>query len=44
MGLASGFIPAWMKAWATAWLLAFTVVLPVAPLARRMVRPLLKAD
>ena len=43
-GLADGFLSLWMGAWLPSWLIAFPVVLFVAPVARRIVGGLVRAD
>lgn len=43
-GLADGFYSFWMGAWVPSWLIAFPVVLVVAPVARRIVGGLVRAD
>ena len=43
-GLVDGFADLWIGAWLPSWLIAFPVVLVVAPLARRIVGGLVKAD
>jgi hypothetical protein len=43
-GLGPGFLPLWAGSWLTAWLFAFPAVLLVAPVARRLVRSLLRPE
>lgn len=43
-GLVDGFVGLWIGAWLPSWLIAFPVVLVVAPVARRIVNGLVKAD
>lgn len=43
-GLVDGFFNLWVGAWLPSWLVAFPVVLVVAPIARRLVGSLVKAD
>ena len=43
-GLVDGFFNLWIGAWLPSWLIAFPVVLVVAPLARRILGGLVKAD
>lgn len=43
-GWADGFFTLWIGAWLPSWLVAFPVVLVVAPVARRIVGSLVKAD
>ena len=43
-GQAPDFLTLWMASWLTAWLIAFPVVLLAAPLSRRLVRLVLKAE
>lgn len=40
IGLDDGFVPIWLGGWLSSWVVAFTVVLVVAPLARRAVNRL----
>jgi hypothetical protein len=44
MGLADGFIGNWMSAWTVGWALAFPAVLVVAPITRRLVAQLIRAE
>ncbi|MBM2575944.1 DUF2798 domain-containing protein [Jannaschia sp. Os4] len=44
MGWAEGLGAAWLGAWLTSWAVAFPVVLVVAPMARRIVARLTRAD
>ena len=43
-GLGGGFLDLWIGAWLTAWLFAFPIVLLAAPVARRLVERLVKAE
>ncbi len=43
-GLVEGFFSLWIGAWLVSWLIAFPVVMIVAPLARRIVNNLVKAQ
>jgi hypothetical protein len=43
-GMGPGFLALWTSSWLTAWLVAFPIVLLAGPLARRMVRGLLKPE
>jgi hypothetical protein len=43
-GLVDGFFSLWIGAWLPSWLIAFPIVLVVAPVARRVVGSLVKAD
>lgn len=44
VGLIEGFVSIWMGAWVSSWIVAFPVVLFVAPLARRAVAVVTKAE
>lgn len=44
LGLIPGFFASWISAWLTAWLFAFPTVLLVTPVARRMVRLVIRKD
>lgn len=43
-GLVENFFTLWIGAWIPSWLIAFPVVLVVAPVARRIVGSLVRAD
>ncbi|TIT00669.1 DUF2798 domain-containing protein [Mesorhizobium sp.] len=43
-GLIDGFFSLWIGAWLPSWLIAFPVILVVAPVARRLVMGLVKAQ
>lgn len=43
-GPVDGFVGLWIGVWLPSWLIAFPVVLVVAPVARRIVNGLVKAD
>ena len=43
-GLVENFLTLWIGAWIPSWLIAFPVVLVVAPVARRIVGSLVRAD
>lgn len=43
-GMGPGFLSLWAGSWLTAWLFAFPAVLLVSPVARRLVRSLLKRE
>ena len=43
-GLVDSFFSLWIGAWLPSWLIAFPVVLVVAPVARRVVTALVKAE
>lgn len=43
-GLVDGFFSLWIGAWLPSWLIAFPIVLVVAPVARRIVGGLVKAN
>ena len=43
-GLVPGFLTLWAGSWLMAWLFAFPSVLVVAPVARRVVRGLLRPE
>jgi hypothetical protein len=42
-GLVDGYLSLWIGAWLPSWFVAFTVVLLMAPLARRLVGLLINA-
>lgn len=42
-GLAEHFVTLWLSAWAASWLFAFPVALVVVPVARRIVKRLVRA-
>ncbi|MFN3228171.1 MAG: DUF2798 domain-containing protein [Hyphomicrobiales bacterium] len=44
LGLPPEFVALWMAAWINAWIVAFPAVLVVAPITRRLVAKLVKAD
>jgi len=44
VGAVDGFMVLWAAAWIPSWLIAFPVVLVVAPVARRVVSGLVKAQ
>ena len=43
-GFADGFFGLWTNAWLLSWLVAFPVVLVVAPVTRRLVGKMVKAQ
>lgn len=43
-GAGPDFLSLWLTSWLTAWLFAFPAVLLVSPVARRVVRSLLKRE
>ena len=43
-GLVDDFVGLWIGAWLPSWLIAFPIVLVVAPVARRIVNSLVRAD
>lgn len=44
LGLSDGFIWLWMTAWLPSWGFAFPAVLVVAPIARRIVNRMVRAE
>ncbi len=44
VGLNEAFVGLWLSNWTASWLVAFPAVLVVAPLARRLVAKLVRAD
>ncbi|MFD3190035.1 DUF2798 domain-containing protein [Sedimentitalea sp. HM32M-2] len=44
LGAGEGFVAAWMGSWSFSWAVAFPVILAVAPVTRRMVAMLVRAD
>lgn len=44
VGPAEGFFGSWMSAWSFGWAVAFPAVLIVAPITRRLVAGLVRAD
>ncbi len=44
IGLSPAFVGDWLGSWITSWIVAFPIVLFVAPLTRKLVARLVKAD
>jgi hypothetical protein len=44
LGLENGFFGSWMSSWSYSWAVAFPAVLIVAPITRRLVAKLIRAE